>query len=168
MRRGGGTCERRSARAARGPTCATLVLRARARALTHAAAPPAAPPPAVALVVTLLPGCTELTRALGGGGDAAAYDDAAACVAYPEFTFRFSARWAFERFRRVMADVERTFGVRQLQESLERDIGIPVRAGECARRAPAAAARVPWPYPVAPARPLHVTALAAPYLPLAG
>lgn len=40
--------------------------------------------------------------------------------------FEFTDRWAFDRARGVVGDIERVFGVRQLQDTLEREVGMPL------------------------------------------
>lgn len=73
-----------------------------------------------------LNGCIELARVLLGGGDPMAIDEGTRTITWPAVSFNFGTPWEFAAFQKLANDCERVFGMRQLQETLERDVGIPV------------------------------------------
>jgi len=71
-------------------------------------------------------GVREIARTLLGGGDPVQLCGSERTATWPAVEFRFATAWEFDAFCKLAADVERLFGLRQLQETLERDVGIPV------------------------------------------
>ena len=66
-----------------------------------------------------LNGVKELTRLCAGGGEPCVFFPELRAVAWPQARFHFASAWEFDTCRRVLGDVERVFGLRQLQETLE-------------------------------------------------